>query len=109
MEETFHKIFFNYRPHFHESSYHGKQYPSPRAVLSPKKRSYDARSPKSRNIVLLSPQRSRKPSRRDKILDEKELRPKAHKTPIKKKVHDRLGFRNDTFTEVFNMDNNKGN
>ena len=107
MEETFHKIFFNYRPY--ESSYHGKQYPAPRAVPSPKKRSYDARSPKSRNIVLLSPQRSRKPSRRDKILDEKELRPKAHKTPIKKKVHDRLGFRNDTFTEVFNMDNIKGN
>ena len=77
-------------------------------MLSPKKRSYDARSPKSRKIVLLSPQRSRKPLR-DKILDEKELRPKAHKTPIKKKVHDRLGFRNDTFTEVFNMDNNKGN
>ena len=78
-------------------------------MLSPKKRSYDARSPKSRKIVLLSPQRSRKPLRRDKILDEKELLPRAHKSPKKKKVHDRLGIRNDTFTEVFNMDNNKGN
>ena len=73
---------------------------------TPKKRRNDDISPRSRKIVLLSPQRSGK-SIRDKILDERDSRGSVS-SPVKKRVKDRLGVRKEMTTEVFNMDNNIG-
>ena len=81
---------------------------------SPKKRRHGDKSPRSRKIILLSPQREGR-SIREKINEERDSRHSVAKatprsgSPVKKRVKDRLGVKKEPTTEVFNMDSNLGN
>ena len=70
---------------------------------------YPERSPRSRKIILLSPKKEGK--HRDKYEDERgQARSRTRsRSPVKRRVKDRLGFRNEGISEVFNMDNQRGN
>lgn len=80
---------------------------------SPKKRRHVDKSPRSRKIILLSPQREGR-SIREKINEERDSRHSVVKatsrsgSPVKKRVKDRLGVKKEPTTEVFNMDSNLG-
>ena len=76
---------------------------------SPRRSRYSDTSPRSRKIVLLSPKREGK-QHRDGYGEERghgSSRPRS-RSPVKRRVKDRLGFRNEPITEVFNMDNERG-
>ena len=67
-------------------------------------------SPRSRKIVLLSPKKEGK--HRDKYGDgrghSRSRTRTRSRSPVKRRVKDRLGFRNESISEVFNMDNQRG-
>ena len=84
-------------------SYHRQR--SPRGTCS----RYPERSPRSRKIILLSPKKEGR--HRDKYGDErgKGSSRTRSRSPVKRRVKDRLGVRNEPLSEVFNMDSQIGN
>ena len=70
---------------------------------------YPERSPRSRKIVLLSPKKEGK--HKDTYGEERGQGRSGirSRSPVKRRVKDRLGVRNESIAEVFNMDNQRGN
>ena len=71
---------------------------------------YPEKSPRSRKIVLLSPKKERKQKDIDKYREERGQGRSGtrSRSPGKRRVKDRLGVRNESIAEVFNMDNQRG-